>query len=83
MSRDYNGRFNAAVRIMRRFLADHSALVAPEYQRAAWVSTYVNHSIRLATAGHKGEALPFMMRALVRQPLKARTWLEFVRLPWR
>lgn len=83
MSRNFKGRYDGAMRIMKDFVASHPGLIDRSTRRTGWASTAVSLAQNLADSSRKAAAAACLGRALVRSPLHWQAWLELVRLPLR
>ncbi len=83
MSKNIDGRFECAVRIMRQFAAAHPDRLDRRTLREGWVTTYLNHAVRLAHAGRRREGVRALCTALSLAPLRRRTWVEVARYGWQ
>jgi glycosyltransferase involved in cell wall biosynthesis len=80
MSHRTGERLDNALRMMEKFLREHSAAVTPGEARRAWAYTYTTRGLWLARMGKRSEAMSDYQRALEQHPTDLRAWKSLVRL---
>lgn len=84
MSRNFESRFECAIQIMNRFLAQHGELVTADEVREAWAHTYVERGKCYSRlAGRPVKALRDHIRALGYDWTYVPAWKELVKLAIR
>jgi glycosyltransferase involved in cell wall biosynthesis len=81
MSRNFEGRYRSAFRIMSRFLAEHPDLLDPPTVRQAWADSFVNRGRLYAHIAHsRSAALRDYLRSLRQLPTYRPAWKAIAKL---
>lgn len=81
MSTNYRGRYDHAVRILKKFVSTHSAKLNKKYVRKAWADMYIREGVVYA----RHEKLFFMplhyiIRGILLDPSKLYGWKSLIKL---
>jgi glycosyltransferase involved in cell wall biosynthesis len=80
MSTDKKGRFDAALRIMRDFIAEHRSEIPASAIRCGYADTYANRALWNARTGAGVSAVASdVLRAIAASPLSRHGWMAAVK----
>ena len=79
MSKNFETRFNCAVRVMNQFLEEHPGLVTPSTASLAWAHTYSGFGENLRRAHRWRDAMRSYVDALRARPTYVPAWKGLVR----